>query len=473
MHWDLTMPAFKTLTSDIPIEAHRELTMQIGNEHVNLCELVHVDDPFVWDDIEVYSDVENLCVQIIQKYLSPIKYLKDDRRLAIKYEIKKCSSAISYMNLYGLRYDQAAISHIIMRFERAIQEINRYICKEYICKSREIKCMVGPFAVKPVIPHEEMLRLHAETDRQLQLLNQSRIDNIRVAHQQTGLQWLNPGTEISEIAGAVATLESQGIPSSYQLIRLGTQAMRNMMLNSSTYSNQQPTQTATQTYMEYAQQFQLAQTATTTAANMGSLFGARLYWDPGMPQDTLAIGTADTQWACFTYQNGELYAGDYRPAPLIHPGEDRAAKLLKEMITEIDFRNYEEKGYVDLQGDSGIIYRVWKDKMVDVYMDKTKIPLLKLEKHPDGSSYKRMLLKAVLDNGGLIIPKQPTKLILDAVDAEFEVIKAAEKPKLFRRLCIHPDRSKFNVPPTDEVIQKIFLIKNDERRFLETAHVLN
>jgi len=128
----------------------------------------------------------------------------------------------------------------------------------------------------------------------------------------------------------------------------------------------------------------------------------------------------------------------------LQSADEKAQKLLKDMISEIDFRRYKEKGYLLVKGESGRIYRIWNNNtMLDVY---------ELEAHQKDYSQN---------------DKDSQMRIIKPNELAIHLLKD-DKLTLRRKLCIHSPSK--NLPQTDEVILKFILAKNDEKRLLEMSH---
>jgi len=123
--------------------------------------------------------------------------------------------------------------------------------------------------------------------------------------------------------------------------------------------------------------------------------------------------------------------------------ESKAQKLLKDMVNEVDFRKYKEKGYIIVKGESGRVYRIWSNTMIDVY--ELEVHQQDYLQHQEDSQ--RRIIK----------PNRITAALLKE-----------DKLTLRRKLCIHsPSKT---LPDTDEVILKLLLARNDEKRLLEMSH---
>ena len=129
--------------------------------------------------------------------------------------------------------------------------------------------------------------------------------------------------------------------------------------------------------------------------------------------------------------------------------ERRAENFLKELVHEIDFRNYKEKGFIQVVGESGNIYRLYRDNKTEILKHK------RFENMEEGELIKRV------DSEELI-----GRAVNNRIISPGEEVLASVK-----RLCIHSRRRA--IPETDEVIARLLMIRHDERKFLKVAHVLN
>jgi hypothetical protein len=106
--------------------------------------------------------------------------------------------------------------------------------------------------------------------------------------------------------------------------------------------------------------------------------------------------------------------------------ERKAQALLKEIVSEIDFRDYKQKGYLEVKLCSGKIVRIGRYAN-DLVFDAKKRKFL-----PDGKIEDHQIAS----------------------------------------LCIHGgDHIDSAIPPTDRVITKFLLAKNNESEFFKRAHV--
>lgn len=92
--------------------------------------------------------------------------------------------------------------------------------------------------------------------------------------------------------------------------------------------------------------------------------------------------------------------------------EQKAENLLKEIVHRVVFNKYKKKGYIEVEGESGKVYRIWKDRQIEVF-ERTRRKGKKTER------------------------------------------------KLLHTICIE---SKEKIPSTDTVISKVLLARNDENR---------
>lgn len=106
--------------------------------------------------------------------------------------------------------------------------------------------------------------------------------------------------------------------------------------------------------------------------------------------------------------------------------ERGAQRLLRELVSEIDFRNYKRTGYIEARLESGKIVRIG-----------------------------RFINDPVFD------PRE-RKILPDGRTRDLQVA----------HLCIHGgDHQDPLIPPTDRVITKLLLAKNDEKEFFKRAHI--
>lgn len=106
--------------------------------------------------------------------------------------------------------------------------------------------------------------------------------------------------------------------------------------------------------------------------------------------------------------------------------ERKAQNLLKELVSEVDFHNYKKTGYIEVKLQSGKIVRIGRFTNDPVFDERQRRVL------PDGRV----------------------------------------KDLQVAHLCIHGGEQEDPlIPPTDRVITKLLLAKNNEQEFFKRAHV--
>jgi hypothetical protein len=196
--------------------------------------------------------------------------------------------------------------------------------------------------------------------------------------------------------------------------------------------------------------------------NAASLYGMRIQINENMPEGYVMMMN-DSVRQYMTDANGQIIQfanviNNIGRAHQIkrHQAENKALLLLKKLVDQKEYEKYMKEGFIDVKASSGAVYRVWKDKMIDMYVpEDTFKPIEELGVRSGNSPTKEIVEKDLSNIARANLSRTISQI----------------KYKLNRRLCIH---SKDHIlPNADEVIAKIMLAKTDEHFLLENSHYFN